>query len=238
MSSDDARIARGFDALAPVYDLLTRAVFGDALRRAETHFLDELRSARSVLVVGGGTGGLLEQVLARTEAHIVHLDLSAEMLRRARRRIARRRPGDLGRVLFVRGDLGALPISGPFDAICTPFVLDLFDDATVRRVVRELAARLAPNGLWNDTDFRSVERGLLRPAAHALLAAMYAFFRLTCAIEARRLPPLDSAFAAAGLVVRREHCDLGGLVHTLLLTVPIDHAVGARSSSPFPSTGR
>lgn len=227
------RIARGFDLLAPVYDLLAFIVFGRTLRRAQTGLLDELRSARTVLVVGGGTGFLLEAILARTEARVLHLDLSAGMVRRARRRLERRRPQDLGRVLFVRGDLRGLPLAGSFDAICTPFVLDLLDASAVLRAVRDLRAVLAPQGVWYDTDFRRAVRGPLRPAADALLAVMYSFFRLTCGIDARRLPAIDASFAAAGLVVRREQSHLGGLVRALILAHP--HRSGAGSGLPRPS---
>jgi hypothetical protein len=46
---------------------------------------------------------------------------------------------------------------------------------------------------------------------------LYAFFRLTCAIPARRLPDFDAAFARHGL--REQECVrfLGGLLRAALL---------------------
>lgn len=86
----------------------------------------DLRRARKILDVGSGAGQIARHLLkyADPEAEIVCLDLSREMLRRARNRLKRGDPS------FVVGDLAELPFAdGAFDCVTCGYVLEHLPDA-------------------------------------------------------------------------------------------------------------
>lgn len=191
-----------------MYDLLARAVFGRSLERAQTVFLDRIPVGASVLIVGGGTGRLLEPLLTGNSfARIVYLEASARMLARATRRVLNRHVP--GTVVFRLGDESALPADERFDVIITPFVLDLFTANTLRiQLLPRLRNALKPGGQWLVTDFV--------PAVHwkqkTLIQAMIWFFRLTANIEARQLADWQSLLAETNLTLQKRQSQVGGLV--------------------------
>jgi len=96
------------------------------------------RDARRILDVGCGTGGLAS-ALARPDRQITGIDLSPEMIRRARARAS-----GIAGVAFEVGDLMTwLPASQPFDAIVSVAALHHVD---LVPAVRRLASWLGPGG--------------------------------------------------------------------------------------------
>jgi SAM-dependent methyltransferase len=95
---------RGWDDYAPFYDWENART----LQRRDVAFWQRLAAAQdgTVLELGCGTGRIAIPI-ARAGVRIVGIDRSAEMLGRARLRIARARAGD--RLTLVRGDIRDLP---------------------------------------------------------------------------------------------------------------------------------
>jgi ubiquinone/menaquinone biosynthesis C-methylase UbiE len=86
----------------------------------------DLRGARCILDVGSGAGQIARHVLkhADAEAEVICLDLSHEMLRRARTRLK------IGRPRFVAADLTQLPFADEsFDCVTCGYVLEHLPDA-------------------------------------------------------------------------------------------------------------
>ncbi|MBC7892099.1 MAG: methyltransferase domain-containing protein [Sphingobacteriaceae bacterium] len=184
-----------FDRIAPVYEASARLVFGTEHRRAEAFFLPEIPPGSRVLLVGGGAGHLLEALLkTRNPATVTFVEQSGAMRRRAQRRVAGL--PNAGLVTFTDSSQN-LP-AAQFDALLTPYVLDLFTDIQLEQeFLPPLLAALDPGGLWLFTDFVTPPKGWQR----ALLRGMYAFFRLTAGIPARHLPDFEEAFRQAGFRV-------------------------------------
>ena len=112
-----------FDQIAPFYD--------DTRMPPSAEELDTLTSlltgSRTVLDAGVGTGRFAVP-LARRQFEIVGVDLSAEMMRRARAK---------GLLALLRADLGRLPLrDGALDAAFMAHVLQLLSDP--RPVLSEL----------------------------------------------------------------------------------------------------
>ena len=194
----DPRVARGFDRVAPFYDPLARLFPGDALRASAERLLPRLHAGTEVLVVGGGGGRILPRLLRTAPARVVWVDASAAMTARARRQAA----GD-PRVTFRVGGLERIRGDERFDAVVTPFVLDLFDGARLATVLERLAAVIRPPGTWIHADFT---RERFRP----LTAMLYRLFRAGCAVEAGGLVDWDEAFAGIGFEVAERRASLGG----------------------------
>lgn len=211
-----ASSAPNFDRIAPYYDGLAWVVFGRSLARAQTVFLDRVPARASVLVVGGGTGGLLEPLLSRSQpARIVYLEASARMLARASRRVLRRRLP--GQVEFRLGDETALQPGERFEVVITPFVLDLFTAQTLRtRLLPRLRMALLPGGQWLVTDF--VPGAGWGP--NRLIQVMIWFFRRTANIEAGQLANWQPLFAQLGLRLCERQSQLNGWVSAEVWTAP------------------
>lgn len=192
-----AAFVAGFDRVAWCYDALAGLVFGSALKRAQRAALVGMPTgAPHVLILGGGTGWVLGEVLRRRpRATVLYLEASARMLARAQARLARECPSAVAQVEFRHGTQAALGPTERFDAVVTFFVLDCLAPPDVAAALARLRAAQRPGAPWLLADFRPARRGWRR----ALLVLMYAFFRLTTGLRARELPALHPALARLGL---------------------------------------
>jgi len=171
----------GFNRIAPFYEGLAGLVFGQRLRKAQAAYLGLIPSQATILILGGGAGWLLRQVLDACDPQkVIYIDAAPTMIRLARQAV-RADP----RVDFRVGNETAIAPADTADVVMTPFLLDLFAESRLRnRLIPKLLSALRPGGLWLGTDFLPPKSPLQR----GLLWAMYRFFRLTAGIEARRLP--------------------------------------------------
>jgi SAM-dependent methyltransferase len=131
-----------YDALAPVYDLLTAGHGHDRwLRALERLALDHGLAGRRVLDVGCGTGSSFLPLL-RAGYRVTACDLSPAMARRARARAG-------GRATVHVADARRLPHWGSFDLIT--FLDDglnhLTEPADVVAALRAMRANLGARGM-------------------------------------------------------------------------------------------
>lgn len=180
--------------MAWLYDALAALVFGPALRNTQRAALAGLPAgAPHVLILGGGTGWVLAEVLRRRPAaRVLYLEASPRMLARAQARLA---PGQRTQVEFRHGTQAALAAGETFDAVLTFFVLDCIAGPELPAALDQLHTALRLGGRWLLADFRPARRGWRR----WLLAAMFWFFRLTTRLRARELPDFAAALVARGL---------------------------------------
>ncbi|GGF19399.1 class I SAM-dependent methyltransferase [Hymenobacter cavernae] len=206
MQNSDA----GFDHLASFYDLLASLVFGRTLRRAQQAALSGLPvGAPRLLIIGGGTGWILGEVLRRCPAaQILYVEASAGMLRQSRAALRRTAAAHEAQVEFRLGTEAALKSGETFDVVITFFFLDLFETVRFGAVLRQLNAVRRPGGRWLLADFCKPNGWWQR----ALLAVMYQFFRVTTGISARQLPAIHAGLANLGLHPRRQQWFYAGMI--------------------------
>jgi ubiquinone/menaquinone biosynthesis C-methylase UbiE len=218
-ASASARIARGFDRLAPLYDLMADLAFAGRIHASQTLLLPHLPPVRRALVMGGGTGRFLAALLTH-DPHVtaVSIDLSPGMTRRTTRHLASRGLED--RAELRVGGLEKLGPDERFDLVVTHCFLDLFTDADLRAVIERLTRSLKPTGHWLFSDFAADGNGLAGVARTSIVAVLYAFFRITCSIPANHLADFDQAFHQAGLRTVARRGLLGDLLRTALLWRP------------------
>lgn len=187
----------GFDRVAWCYDALTRLVFGKALQKAQRAALAGLPpGAPHVLILGGGTGWVLTEVLRRRpNATVLYLEASPKMLGRAQTRLARQLPQAASQVEFRHGTQAALGPAERFDVLVTFFVLDCIATTEMDTALAQLRAAQRPEAPWLLADFRPASRGWRR----LLLRAMYRFFRLTTGLRADALVDFRRALGGLGL---------------------------------------
>lgn len=184
---------RSYNILASIYDTLSRVVYGNTLVEAQVFLLPEIPPNATVLIIGGGTGWVLEEI---TQIHpsglsITYLDIAEQMIA-----LARQRNAGQNTVRFINSPVeNGLP-PGTFNIILTPFIFDNFSQPTFEKVFNLLEQHLEPNGTWLCVDFQEQEN------AHwyqrALLKVMYTFFRALCNIEAKQLPDIEGRFKNKG----------------------------------------
>lgn len=194
-----------FDRLAWIYDPLARMVFGRSIVESQTHFLDRIAPGSSVLIVGGGTGWILEELFSQTSnCEVWYVEASEKMLRKSRRY------GISGKVHFILGDWRNLPAQ-KFDVVVTNYFLDLFSDQTLAEVIRVIGDVLNTGGMWLMTDFTQS-----RKWHAAMLTAMYLFFHALCRIEASNLPAWEEAMSRAGFRPAASKFTYGGFMKSVL----------------------
>jgi tRNA (cmo5U34)-methyltransferase len=147
---DDVKGA--FDAAAPSYDALRRQLipcFDEFYRAAVDVLAFPPGAAPRILDLGAGTGLLAERILARwPRARLTLVDLSADMLDRARTRFA----GSGARVELRVADYLRDPLGGPYDAVVSALSIHHLPDAGKRSVFRRALAALRPGGRFVDAD--------------------------------------------------------------------------------------
>ena len=97
----------GFDRLAPIYDPLARMIYGKSIVQAQTSFLSIIPPFSKVLILGGGTGWLLTELLrGHPTCEVWYIESSANMLS-----MTIKKNGHPGRVHFILGTEKDIPVS-------------------------------------------------------------------------------------------------------------------------------
>jgi ubiquinone/menaquinone biosynthesis C-methylase UbiE len=192
-----------YDAVAGSYGFLSRLVFFKAQVNAQIEQLQYIPAGSSVLIVGGGTGWILEEIAKVHHAglQIVYVELSDKMLD-----LAKKRSCGSNQVAFVRGDIEHYTYSHVFDVIHTAFLFDNFEESRATRVFQLLVNQLKVDGLWLYTDFK-IEAGVGSGWKQALLRAMYGFFNTIAQVEAKKLPAMERLFSKSGcrVIARKQY---------------------------------
>jgi ubiquinone/menaquinone biosynthesis C-methylase UbiE len=179
-----------YDHIAPVYDLLSRVVFGRQIEAAQVCLLKFIPPHSRILIVGGGTGWILEKL---AEEHglglkIDYVESSARMIT-----LSRKRDIKDNTVNFINLPIEKYMSENLYDVIITPFIFDNFRLGKIQMVFDKLDARLMRGGMWLHADFVYDKK---KPSLwqKLLLKIMYFFFRLTAGIETQELIAMDGYF--------------------------------------------
>lgn len=196
-------MTNNFNYIAPVYDRLASYVFGESLRQAQSFYLSRIPRGAKVLIIGGGSGWLLEQVILQTsDITIDYVEASEKMLVLSERRM----PAE-AKVTFVHGTEENIPGSA-YDCIITNFFLDVFRADRLSALMLRLAQTLNTEGLWLCTDFRNTER-----LDHKLLLwTMHTFFKLCTGLQSGKLSDFRPYFSEHELTLTEESLWRRGLV--------------------------
>lgn len=198
IQENSSKRGRGFDRLAGLYDGMVRLVYGKSLKKAQLEALNYIPKGRTVLIIGGGTGWFLKELLLHCQPRkVLYVDLSEKMLIKSREAIAKLPETLKDRVFFVQGGVEKLSDLPQHEVLVTHFFLDLWQER-LERVGDALEGILAAEGIWSQVDFFIPKSGWKRWRAKVLIWLMYRFFRICCKIEARKLPDFEAFFEERG----------------------------------------
>jgi tRNA (cmo5U34)-methyltransferase len=200
-------MSKGFDRIAGIYDRLARLVFGKAFVQSQVVFLDRLHSVASVLVVGGGTGWWMRDLVKINPAiSITFLEASEKMIDLASRGI-----GENSSIRFIHGEHDQIPAGGKFDAVILFYFLDLFRDEVLLSVIERIQTSLKGDALWLVTDFVEGKKW------HSLLLKiMYKFFYYAADLQTQSLPGWKRKMSEAGFKQIDEQAFFGRFISASL----------------------
>ena len=181
-------MAANYDNSAWFYDRLARLVYGRSLVNAQVYLLQRIPANAKVLIAGGGTGWILEEL---TRIHpsglkITYVDVSANMIN-----LAKQRDCGNNEVTFINGAIENTHLPNDFDVVLTPFLLDNFLEENMTRIFHSIDLLLKKNGTWLNASFQSTGKWW----QSVLLHTMFIFFKVICGIEASKLPQINKCFA-------------------------------------------
>jgi len=180
-------MAANYNNSAWFYDSLARLVYGKALVNAQVYLLRHIPSDSKVLIVGGGTGWILDE-LARIHSsglQITYVEIAPNMMA-----LSKKRNVGNNQVTFINDAIENIDLPADYDIALTPCLLDNFTEENLTKVFNSIAVLLKPDGLWLNASFQLTGKWWQQ----VLLKSMFIFFKLTCGIEASKLPGIDKCF--------------------------------------------
>jgi len=206
----------GFDKIAFIYDALAKFVFGNSIRKAQYTYLEDIPQGGNVLILGGGTGWLLEKLMKVNPAcKIWYVEASKNMLVKAKKVVANQASVNVRFIHGTEEDIAA-QIDVAFDAVITNFYFDLFTPLTLNRVLKQIIKLMKRRAVLLVSDFVDTRVWWHR----LLLFVMYRFFRAACNIESSRLPEWQDHLASAGFKELRARSYYTGFIVSSVYTLP------------------
>jgi ubiquinone/menaquinone biosynthesis C-methylase UbiE len=173
------------------YDRLSRVIYGRALIKAQIYLLKFIPANAAILIAGGGTGWILEEIAKRhpSDLDITYVEVAPNMMA-----LSKKRHAGSNKITFINNAIENISLPHNFDVIITPFLFDNFTEQTLQKVFEHIHPSLKTNGLWLNTDFQLTGKWWQK----ALLKSMFLFFKILCNIEASKLPDIEKHFTQHG----------------------------------------
>jgi len=199
---------KGFDRVALYYDFLAQLVFGNAIVSAQEYYLKEIKAGNCVLIIGGGTGWILDSIFRLSNpGEVWFVDSSPKMMARAKASGKNQE-----KIHFVTGTIDQLPNDITFDVVITNFFLDMFTDEQLPVLIRHILKLSSAESTWLSTDFVNTEKWFHK----LLLKSMYIFFGLVTRLENKQLPDWERALLHAGLSRQKEKRFYSGFITAIV----------------------
>jgi ubiquinone/menaquinone biosynthesis C-methylase UbiE len=196
--------ANDFDGIANWYDRLAKLIFGDNIKKAQCHFLNELPIKGHVLIIGGGSGWILEEIFRiRPELKVDYVEAASKMIALSEERIP-----ITSKVRFIHGTEVDIPAIS-YDCIITNFFLDVFEEERLLEVMYLLKTKLKQEGIWLCTDFQITDNWV----HNLLLKAMHVFFALVSNLDAKTLLDFEGEFNKMNFCKANGQNFYSGMIH-------------------------
>jgi ubiquinone/menaquinone biosynthesis C-methylase UbiE len=213
MPSNPQQVGRGFDRLAPIYDIAVKLCFGNHISQLQRRLLMALPKSQKVLIIGGGSGEILKRLYQIQLVEQVHyVELSEIMCLKAASKLNDR---ERARTFF---STSLDPNQEAFDLIILPFVLDCYSEQEILHMLDRYRSILKTNGSVAFIDFNMEPGTAYEPSLlkQYFISALYIFFRITTGIPAKSLAPFQRLFHTAGYIRTYETYDMNGWLQALL----------------------
>lgn len=198
----------GFDSIAWCYDFLSVLVFGKRIRQSQIVLLRQIKENDSVLIIGGGTGWIINEILkVSSPVQIDYIESSVEMLMKARTAVV---GNDTVQINFILGDENSIGQNEKYDIVIAFYFFDMFKEERLNTIVDSMNKALKQGGylLYADFNINSTS-----PWFHkVLLKIMYLFFHYICAVEAQSLTVMNRILTKYSLVCQNSISTSNGFI--------------------------
>jgi ubiquinone/menaquinone biosynthesis C-methylase UbiE len=180
-------MAANYNNAAWFYDRLSRVVYGKALIEAQVYLLQYIQPGTNILIVGGGTGWILERIalIHPSGLQITYVEVSDQMML-----LSRKRNTGNNQITYINDAIESVNGLPDFDVIITPFLFDNFTPKKLEAVFAHMHPLLKNTGLWLNTDFQLTGKWW----QSILLKSMLLFFKVVCGVESTQLPDYEKQF--------------------------------------------
>jgi len=197
-----------YNSIAPFYDWLCKLIFGQSIQNAQIESLHFIPPNSTVLIVGGGTGWILDEInkIHPSGLTISYVDISSGMIELSKKR----KTGNNG-VTFMQEAIENTSLAHQYyDVILTPFILDAFLQDNLQFIFQKLDGSLKANGIWLYSDFCLSDES--KWWQRITIKVMYYFFYMVCKIETTRLPYVKAGFSKYKKIEEMNFCK--NFIHT------------------------
>ena len=199
-----------YDFIAPWYDRLSRLIFFRSQVNAQKEQLSFIENHQRILIVGGGTGWILEEIgKLHKDLKITYVEISSKMLDLA----MKRKYGNNG-VDFINLPIENFIDERTYDVIMTAFLFDNFGKERAESVFLDLNKKLKKGGLWLFSDFS--ENYKKYQWQNFLLRLMYFFFEKVASVEAKSLINMGPYFEEKEYKVIQKKYYYGSFIKALV----------------------
>jgi spermidine synthase len=182
-----------FNSIARFYDILSFIIFRNAIKNSQLFFLNKIPSGKEILIIGGGTGWYLYELLKINHCKkITYVEASPEMIQLTKRKLSTL--SHTIEIEFIEAPIENVNLQGKFDVVITNYILDVFKEEKLKIVMNTIYSLLKNEGWWMFTDFKISHNSLHRYWQIFLIRSMYAFFKITSRIEANKLLSFEQYF--------------------------------------------
>jgi ubiquinone/menaquinone biosynthesis C-methylase UbiE len=164
-----------YNRIASFYDFLSFIFFGNKLIISQSRFFKFIKEGDKVLILGGGTGKLLESIPAK--CHITFIDSSAKMLEQARLRKTK------SKVVFYQLRFEEYVAEEKFDHCICPYFLDLFLPNELPSVISRIKSFVKDGSFLHVSDFNP---HYTTKYNIALMWCMLKFFKITTSLKPKK----------------------------------------------------
>lgn len=178
-----------YNRIAKFYDGISKLIYQHSIIHAQVFLLQQISSNNNILIIGGGTGWILEELakLQLQHIHVVYVEKSAAMIS-----ISKKRNYKSIDVEFVESGVEEFKTCKQFDVILTAFFFDNFKAGKIETIFSKLHQLLKQNGIWLYADFIDAEDS--KWWQKFLLKTMYLFFSVSTNIETQKLVNMQPYF--------------------------------------------
>ena len=204
-----------FDKVAPTYDLLSKIVFGNKLKEIQSTFLHKLnddKKYQTILVLGGGTGWILQEIRKYNKsATITYIESSPKMLLRAKK-VCEENEYQMVKFLLADHHLN-IPHNEFYDVVITNFYLDVFPAKQLTEVLNHINEHVLKT--WIVTDFYEPKKE--RYDHRFLLKTMFIFFSIATGLKNNRLFSYHDMICKRGFKIKLHKQIKKGFIQTFFL---------------------
>lgn len=206
-----------FDKIAPHYDAMARLVFGDSIKKAQLSFIDQIPESSEVLIIGGGTGWIAQEIFQKVkDVRITYLEKSEQMIALSQSSL---QEVEKSKLTFVNKSLEDFETSGKYDVIVANFFLDVFSKGQLTMMVRRIKKLLRPSGLLLVSDFQINDSWLSKMWQKPLLWLMHAFFRFMSQLQSTELQGIADEIEKHGFKLKKRKFFFGKVIFSSVYEV-------------------